>query len=115
MLIEIAPRVNLQAVTVDQILETIRELLELGDRPTLNQNRNDRYPAAEGCLDFDADWVGRIIDPPPPPSRTKPALADHNQSDIGLAEHRLDILAKVSSDRDVINITKYRIATIMSH
>ena len=115
MLIEIAPGIDIQAITVDQILETIRELIDIGHSAAFDQHRNDVHPVAEGRLDFDANGVGRIINPSPPPSRTEPTLADDDERDVGFGKHGIDVLAKVDSHRDIVDIPKYGIATIMSH
>jgi hypothetical protein len=116
VLVEIAPGIDLQAITVNELLEAIGKLVDIGHRSAFHQDRNDRHPIAEGRLDFDADRVRRIVDPASPSwQRSKPTLADDNKRDIGLSKDRIDVFSKIGAQRDVIDIPKYRITTIMSH
>ena len=108
MLVEIAPGIDLQAVTVDEVLEAIGKLVDVGHRRTFHQDWNDRHPVAEGRLDFDADRIRRIVDPAPPPwLRSKPTFADDDERDIGLSKYGIDVFSEIDAQRDVIDIPKY--------
>jgi hypothetical protein len=115
VLIEIAAGIYLEAVTVDQILEAIGKLFDVRHRSTLHQDWNDRHPVAEGRLDFNAYWIGRIVDPPSFPwLRSGPTFADDDERDIGLSKDGSDVLSKIYANRDVIDVQKDGSDTIMS-
>jgi hypothetical protein len=108
MLLEIAPGIDLEAITVHQVLEAIGKLVDVGHRRVFHQDRNDRHPVAEGRLDFDADRIRWIVDPAPAPwLRSKPALANDYKCDIGLGKDGINVFAKIDAQRDVIDIPKY--------
>ena len=116
VLVEIAPGIDLQAVTVDQFLQAIGKLLDIRHRRAFHQDWNDRYPVAEGRLDFDADRIGRIVDPSPPPwLRSRPTFADDHEGDIRLSKYAIDVFSEIDTQRDVIDIPEYRITAVMSH
>jgi hypothetical protein len=97
-------------------LEAIGKLLDVRHRSTLHQDWNDWHPVAEGRLDFDAYWIGWIIDPPSPPwLRSGPTFADDDERDIGLSKDGIDVFAKIYANRDVIDVQKYGANSVMSY
>jgi hypothetical protein len=115
MLVEIAPGIDYQAVTVDELPEAVGKLVDLGHSSAFHQERNDRRPIAEGRLNFDADRIRRIIDPPPPGQRSKPTFADDDKSNICLSKYTIDVFSEIDANRNVIDIPKYSLGAIMSN
>jgi len=108
VLVEITPGIDRQAITVDKLPEAIRKLVDIGHYAAFNQERNDRHPVAESRLDFNADRVRRIVDPPPPSwQRSKPTLADNDESDIRPSKCIIDVISEIDANWDVIDISKY--------
>jgi hypothetical protein len=106
VLIEIAPGIDLQTVTVDQFLQAIGKLIGVGHRSAFHQDRNDRYPVAQRRLDFDTDWIRRVVDPAPSSSRSKPTFADDNESDICPSKYAIDMFSEIDANWNVIDIPK---------
>jgi hypothetical protein len=109
LLIEIAPGIDVQTVTVDELLEGIGKLVDVRHRSAFHEDWNDRHPVTKSRLDFDANRIRWIVNPAP-----QPMFADDDECDISLNEHGVDIFAKADAQRNVVAIPKYRAGTIMS-
>src|SRR6516165_1433470 len=104
----------MQAVTIDQLLEAIGKLVDVGHGAALHQDRNDWHSAAKGHLDFDAHRIRRIVNSASPFSRSKPTFADDHERDIGLSEHAIDVFAEVDAQRYAVDIPKHGTGPITS-
>jgi len=115
VLVKIAPRTDIEAVTVNQLLKAIRKLVDVGHPAAFHEYRNDGHPAAEGRFDFDADGICRIVYSTPPSSRSKPTFADYHKRDVGLGKDGIDVFTEIDTQWDIVDIPKYRITAITSH
>jgi hypothetical protein len=113
LLMKVASGIDMRRIAECKILDAIGQLGGFGHCRPVNQDRDDRNVPLQSSFNLDADRIVCVLDPEfSVRFGAKPPCSHDDNQNVALKQHTPDVLAKIDSKRNVIDIHKNRVGTV---
>jgi len=114
VIIKILKGVNLDSISIREILKRFREFLRVRHCRFGDENRDNRNSFSERYFDFCPNKVRRFGDAGAAiRSFSSPIRANNRQQNVSAAERFVDVLSEINAGWNIVDIAKNSVGTIM--